>query len=100
MDSTGEGPPTGIDPEYGRVFDRRLDLLVEASPDDASRQHGTHVASILFGQDNGGYAGLAPKCRGIVIPIFQQKAGGGVYCSQIDLAHGVALALDGAPGSP
>src|SRR5437879_2426599 len=45
-------------------------------------QHGTHVASIIFGQHDGPVPGLAPRCRGVSIPIFSVTDGGCVQpCS-------------------
>ncbi|HTU90398.1 MAG TPA: S8 family serine peptidase, partial [Gemmataceae bacterium] len=33
----------------------------------ASR-HGTHVASVIFGRHDGLVPGVAPRCRGILLP--------------------------------
>ena len=35
--------------------------------------HGTHVASILFGQPNGPLQGVAPGCTGLLIPVFNDE---------------------------
>jgi len=57
--------------------------------------HGTHVASLLFGQPGSAVAGVAPGCTGVSIPIFQDDADGGVTpCSQLDLARAIHAALD------
>src|SRR6516165_11747781 len=32
--------------------------------------HGTHVASSIFGQPGGLLEGIAPGCRGVVIPVY------------------------------
>src|SRR4051794_4739594 len=44
----------------------------QAAVDPAGRMaaHGTHVASIIFSQPSSGVRGVAPSCRGLVIPIF------------------------------
>ncbi|MCH7728891.1 MAG: PatA/PatG family cyanobactin maturation protease, partial [Planctomycetes bacterium] len=56
--------------------------------------HGTHVASVVFGQHNGLVRGIAPRCRGLLIPVFEASANGGVLpCSQTDLARAIALAV-------
>ncbi len=57
--------------------------------------HGTHVASILFGHPDGPVPGLAHRCRGVIVPIYGQTAEGGVTaCSQTDLAWAIGIALD------
>jgi cyanobactin maturation PatA/PatG family protease len=56
--------------------------------------HGTHVASIIFGQHDGPIAGVAPRCHGIVIPVYtEDEQGELVPCSQTDLARAISLAL-------
>lgn len=59
----------------------------------ASR-HGTHIASVIFGQHDGPVPGLAPCCRGVVLPIFA-SAGEGPFppCSQLDLARAIIQAV-------
>src|SRR5262245_27691137 len=32
--------------------------------------HGTHVASVLFGQPETPVVGIAPRCHGLIVPIF------------------------------
>jgi hypothetical protein len=57
-------------------------------------RHGTHIASVIFGQHDGPVPGLAPRCRGIVLPIFA-SAGAGSFppCSQLDLARAIIQAV-------
>src|SRR4051794_37644081 len=39
-----------------------------AAPDGGpATRHGTHVASVLFGQPGGPVVGLAPRCRGLLV---------------------------------
>src|SRR5262249_9534820 len=58
-------------------------------------KHGTHVASVIFGQHNSPVKGIAPRCRGLVLPIFRNGEDGRVLpCSQIDLARAVTLAYE------
>src|SRR5689334_8803091 len=68
-------------------------LGVGAAPDLASPDvvHGTHVASILFGQSDASVLGIVPRCRGISVPIFEGSAR---HCSQVDLARGILLAVE------
>jgi cyanobactin maturation PatA/PatG family protease len=56
--------------------------------------HGTHVASIIFGQPGGPVEGIAPHCRGVVIPVYGETESGDLRpCSQEDLARAISLAL-------
>ncbi len=61
-----------------------------------SCSHGTHVASIIFGQHNGlkgGLKGIAPRCRGLIVPIFHDRNHESIaHCSQVDLARSIMLA--------
>src|SRR4051794_27861749 len=59
----------------------------------ASLAHGTHVASILFGRHDSGIKGMAPDCRGLIVPIFEDLPNGDTRsCSQIDLARAILQA--------
>jgi len=60
--------------------------------DKEGREHGTHVASIIFGRHEGPVKGVAPHCSGIVIPIYNNR-GGGISCSQKDLAKAINEAI-------
>ncbi len=58
-------------------------------------QHGTHVASIIFGQHESDVKGIAPKCRGLLLPVFTDEPNGGLApCSQIDLARAITQAVE------
>jgi len=52
--------------------------------------HGTHVASILFGQPEGPVPGIAPRCQGLLVPVFRD----GARLSQLELARAIEQALD------
>src|SRR5262249_25628454 len=57
-------------------------------------EHGTHVASIIFGQGMD-VRGIAPRCRGLIVPIFaDQSTDEELHCSQLDLARAIALAVE------
>jgi hypothetical protein len=59
----------------------------------ASR-HGTHIASLIFGQHHGPVRGLAPRCRGVIIPIFESADDQSFQsCSQLDLARAIDQAI-------
>ena len=57
----------------------------------AATAHGTHVASQLFGQPGSAMEGLAPDCRGLIVPVF---GGAQPACSQLDLARAILIAVD------
>lgn len=50
-------------------------------------QHGTHIASVIFGQHNNLVKSIAPHCRGLIVPIFTNGDRSILApCTQIDLA--------------
>jgi cyanobactin maturation PatA/PatG family protease len=57
-------------------------------------QHGTHIASVIFGQHDSSIQGIAPDCRGLIAPIFTENINGALApCSQIDLARAILQAV-------
>lgn len=61
----------------------------------AAASHGTHVASLIFGQPHSPVRGIAPRCRGLIIPIFGDRPDGGfATCLQLDLARAVLMAVE------
>jgi len=57
-------------------------------------RHGTHVASLVFGQHESPVRGIASGCRGAVIPVFRERGDGSIVpCSQLDLARAVSMAV-------
>jgi hypothetical protein len=62
------------------------------SPDLTAAAHGTSVASILFGQPGSLVRGIVPRCHGLLVPVLHQQ-GDTLGGSQVDLARGIALAL-------
>jgi subtilisin family serine protease len=70
----------------------RLSQLQTLVAPDAGRgaavRHGTHVASVIFGQLGSEVEGVAPGCHGLLIPVFAADARGDLLpCSQLDLAR-------------
>jgi len=55
--------------------------------------HGTHVASIIFGQSRSSVEGIAPGCRGISFPVFRASREA-IGCSQTELARAILLSLE------
>jgi cyanobactin maturation PatA/PatG family protease len=73
----------------------RLDTLVTKSGNRGpAAQHGTHVTSVIFGQHDGPVRGIAPLCRGLIVPIFSDGDDGTIApSSQIDLARAITQAV-------
>jgi cyanobactin maturation PatA/PatG family protease len=71
---------------------RRMEAPVtQATTPGLMAAHGTHVASIIFGQPGSPLHGIAPRCRGLIIPIFSDLAPARI--SQLDLARAIEQAV-------
>ncbi|SHJ21941.1 cyanobactin maturation protease, PatA/PatG family [Clostridium cavendishii DSM 21758] len=58
-------------------------------------EHGTHITSIIFGQQSGGINGIAPNCRGIILPIYSDDSNGNIIkCNQLGLATAITKAVE------
>ncbi len=67
-------------------------LVPDAALSDGSMSnHGTHVASIIFGQPNSNVPGIAPQCRGLLVPVFPDDR---CSATQLDLARGIEQAAN------
>jgi cyanobactin maturation PatA/PatG family protease len=74
---------------------RSIDLFNSSSRQSADTfalEHGTSVASIIFGSHNSVIKGIAPGCNGIIVPVFIKKDNGQTACSQLDLARAIQVA--------
>lgn len=91
-----DGPVDLTHPCFNRAKITQLETLVSGVADDGpSAHHGTHIASLIFGQHASSINGISPGCRGLIIPVFGDGADGSVApCSQIDLAHGITQAVE------
>lgn len=70
-------------------------LVSERSGTGLALQHGTHVASIIFGQHDSPVRGIAPQCRGLIVPVFAEGVKGSLApCSQLDLARAITQAVE------
>ncbi|MGA8895371.1 MAG: PatA/PatG family cyanobactin maturation protease [Planktothrix agardhii] len=71
----------------------RLPSLVsgEASENGSMSTHGTHVASIIFGQHDSPVTGIAPNCRGLIVPVFADES---LKLSQLDLSRAIEQAVN------
>jgi cyanobactin maturation PatA/PatG family protease len=87
-----DGPVDMTHPCFAGADLTRLDTLVQepAVPGPMSL-HGTHVTSSLFGQPGSPVVGLAPRCRGLILPVFHDYVEGRV--SQLDLARAIERAV-------
>ena len=62
----------------------------EARAQSAMSNHGTHVASVIFGQPGSAVRGLAPRCSGLLAPVFTDDRR---RLSQLDLARAIEQAV-------
>ncbi len=70
-------------------------LATQGTAGGRALAHGTHVASVIFGQPGSPVRGIAPFCRGLIAPIFSNEGNGkGLACSQLDLARATLLAIE------
>lgn len=86
-----DGPVDLTHPCFDGADLRRVDTLVrEPAGSGAMSRHGTHVASLIFGQPGGPVDGVAPRCRGLLLPVFSDEGG---MLSQLDLARAIERAV-------
>ncbi|MEG4943098.1 PatA/PatG family cyanobactin maturation protease [Microcoleus sp. F4-D5] len=71
----------------------QLSTLVsgQAKPDGGMSLHGTHVTSVIFGQPGSPVMGIAPKCKGLIVPVFHDDH---LNLSQLDLARAIEQAVN------
>lgn len=91
-----DGPVDQSHPSLVAANLTRLETLVSGNPNSGpASQHGTHVASIVFGQHDGPIKGIAPQCRGLILPVFKDGGNGSIApCSQLDLARAIMQAVE------
>ncbi len=94
-----DGPVDRSHPSLAAADLMQLQTVVsrEAAPGPA-QQHGTHVASVIFGDHGGPVKGIAPRCKGLIVPVFMSGYHREIApCSQVDLARAIdQAALAGA----
>lgn len=66
-------------------------LVTDSSGTGRMKSHGTHVTSIIFGQPHTNVLGIAPRCRGLILPVFQDEHQ--IPLSQLDLARAIEQAV-------
>jgi len=62
-----------------------------ARPGNRMAEHGTMVASILFGQPGTEVEGICPRARGVVVPVYDISTG---RAPQLEIARAIELAID------
>jgi cyanobactin maturation PatA/PatG family protease len=90
-----DGPVDQSHPCFDGANLTQLPTLVSGVANEgAASQHGTHVTSIIFGQHDSPVRGVAPNCRGLIVPVFADGRDGLAPCSQIDLARAITQAVE------
>lgn len=88
-----DGPVDLSHPCFDGADLTKLDTLAQEPPGHGRMSlHGTHVTSLLFGQPGSPVVGIAPRCRGLILPIFrdgQRRR----RVSQLDLARAIEQAV-------
>jgi subtilisin family serine protease len=87
-----DGPVDLTHPCFEGADLHRIETLVQ-DPAGSGRMsaHGTHVASLIFGQPNSPVPGVAPKCTGLIVPVFRDYQEG--HLPQLDLARAIEQAV-------
>ncbi|MDH4084782.1 MAG: PatA/PatG family cyanobactin maturation protease [Nitrospira sp.] len=90
-----DGPVDESHTSLARADLTRIETLVSGEADHGpASQHGTHIASVIFGQHDSPIKGIASHCRGLVIPVFKDGDAGSIApCSQVDLARAIGQAV-------
>lgn len=87
-----DGPVDRSHPSLnGAQLDRIPTLVSETVGDGIMSMHGTHITSVIFGQHDRPVRGIAPNCRGIIVPVFSDDRG---PLSQLDLARAIERAVE------
>ncbi|MEU6168470.1 S8 family serine peptidase [Streptomyces tanashiensis] len=76
----------------GADLTRLVTLVQEPAGSGPMSLHGTHVASLLFGMPGTPVTGIAPHCRGLLLPVFPDGGNGRV--PQMDLARAIERAVE------
>lgn len=91
-----DGPADLAHPSFrGAGISRVPTLAPQGSGSGEASRHGTHIASLIFGQPGSPVRGVAPGCRGFLLPVFRDGRGDALApCSQIDLARAITQAVE------
>jgi cyanobactin maturation PatA/PatG family protease len=87
-----DGPVDFSHPCFRGADLRRVATLVnDPAGTGPMSTHGTHVASEIFGQPESPVAGIAPRCRGLILPVFRDERTSRL--PQLDLARAIEQAV-------
>ena len=91
-----DGPVDLQHPSLSNANLNLVDTLVDPTCDNGpSCQHGTQISSCIFGDHSGPVKGIAPNCRGIILPIYSSDpVDRRLHCSQVDLARAILRSLE------
>jgi len=91
-----DGPADLTHPSLARANLTHIDPVATcAATTGPAAEHGTHVASVIFGQHDGLVTGIAPQCRGVILPIYRDQDDRAVVpCSQLQLAQAITRAIE------
>ncbi len=90
-----DGPVDLTHPSFAGADLTQIETLASGKAgSEPVAEHGTHVASVIFGRHDGPVKGVAPRCRGLIAPIFKDMISGSpAPCSQVDLARALLQAV-------
>lgn len=90
-----DGPVDQSHPCFEGANLTRLPTLVsDVAGSGLMSGHGTHITSTIFGQRHSSVRGIAPGCRGLIVPVFSDDRRRGSL-SQLDLARAINQAVEG-----
>lgn len=88
-----DGPVDQSHPCFeGAQIERLPSLVSDGAGNGIMSGHGTHITSVIFGQHNRSIKGIAPGCRGLIIPVFSDNRR--TKLSQLDLARAINQAVE------
>jgi cyanobactin maturation PatA/PatG family protease len=88
-----DGPVDLLHPCFKSTNLTRLQTLVsDIAGKGLMSGHGTHITSVIFGQHGSPISGIAPGCRGLIVPVFADGQTGPL--SQLDLARAINQAVE------
>jgi cyanobactin maturation PatA/PatG family protease len=88
-----DGPVDQSHPCFeGANLTRVQTTISETASTGLMSSHGTHITSVIFGQHGSDVLGIAPGCRGLIVPVFSDNRRGSL--SQLDLARAINQAVE------
>jgi cyanobactin maturation PatA/PatG family protease len=87
-----DGPADLAHPCFSAADLSRVATMVHDPPGSGEMSvHGTHVSSVIFGQPDSVVPGVAPRCRGLLLPVFRDPPARRL--SQLDLGRAIEQAV-------